>query len=243
MVSLRPHLARRLIRWGGPVLGAALVLLTTAPGGPPSEADRILDGWFASPTARSSWSAAFTQTRRLRTLRQPLTARGRLWYLPPDRFRWELGEPARTVAIRRGEDLWLMYPRLKRLEHYPLRGDPRAPWSSAVTLIEAGMPRDRTVFEQRFHVRSITASNGVYRIEFAPRSPSARQFLGRLSVELATNDFSLRASTLAFVDGSELRNDYTNTVLNPPLAPALFEVSTNADWQITEPAEAGVGKP
>ena len=232
MVPLRSHLARAR------VIGALIALCALSFGrlaARPPEADAVLDGWFAAQRAIRGWSADFTQIRALRALSRPLTTPGRLWFAPPDRFRWELGRPARTLAIRRGDTLWLVYPRLKRIEQYPLDGDPRSPWRSAMALIEAGFPRDRESFEQRFRVEAVTRTNGVYRVRFQPRAAAPRQFLAGLSVELRTNDFALRANTMTFVDGSTLRNEYTRAVVNPPLDDALFTVRTNAGWEVAGP--------
>ena len=46
-----------------------------------------------------------------------------------------------------------------------------------------------------------------------------------LRIGLATNDFSLASTEMVFVDGSRMRNDFTNAVLNPALDETLFEWS------------------
>jgi outer membrane lipoprotein-sorting protein len=56
-----------------------------------------------------------------------------------------------------------------------------------------------------------------------------------LRVGLATNSFSLASTELIFVDGSRMRNDFTNAVLNPPLDNKLFEWSPPADFKVTDP--------
>ena len=38
-----------------------------------------------------------------------------------------------------------------------------------------------------------------------------------------------------FADGSTLRNDFTNAVLNPRLDPSLFAPKLNPDYKIVEP--------
>ena len=88
MVSLRSNLAARL---------AAILLFSL-------DASAVLDAWFAAQKDLHSWSADFVQTRILKTLTQPLTAVGRLWFAEPNDFRWELGRPAQTIALRNGVD-------------------------------------------------------------------------------------------------------------------------------------------
>ena len=234
MVPFRSHLAR--VRAGLALIGLCALSLGRPTARPGPDADAVLDGWFAAQRALRGWSAEFTQIRALRTLARPLETPGRLWFAPPDRFRWELGRPARTLTIRRGDTLWLVDPRLKRIERYPLTGDPRSPWRSAMALIEAGFPRDRAAFEQRFRVAAVTVTNGRYHVRFQPRAAATRRFIAALSVELRTNDFALRANTMTFVDGSTLRNEYTRTVRNPSLDDDLFTVRPQPGWEVAAPA-------
>ena len=56
-----------------------------------------------------------------------------------------------------------------------------------------------------------------------------------LRIGLATNDFSLASTELVFVDGSRMRNDFTNAVLNPPLDEKLFEWTPPPDFKIINP--------
>jgi outer membrane lipoprotein-sorting protein len=56
-----------------------------------------------------------------------------------------------------------------------------------------------------------------------PRSEAARKFIGEIVIGFHTNDFIIAATEMKFADGSSLRNDFTNVVLNQPLSPELFE--------------------
>src|SRR5690349_18064255 len=97
--------------------------------------------WLAAQTNVHSWSADFVQTRSLKSLTQPLTASGHVWFEAPNRFRWELGQPAQTIAVRAADELLVIYPRLKRVERFPLSGEQTGPWRDAMALLEAGFPR------------------------------------------------------------------------------------------------------
>ena len=82
--------------------------------------DAVLDQWFAAQKHLLSWSADFTQTRTLPTLTQPLVANGHVDFAMPGDFRWELGRPPRTIALGHDSQMFVVYPLLKRAEHYPL---------------------------------------------------------------------------------------------------------------------------
>src|ERR1041385_3075604 len=120
-----------------------------------ADTNAVLAGWFASQTNLHTWSADFTQTRALKALTQPLVTAGRLYFAVPNQFRWELGRPAKTIALRQAADMYVIYPLLKRAERYPL--DARAPgeWRDLLSLLDAGFPRDRETFDACFRVLSL----------------------------------------------------------------------------------------
>src|SRR5207253_1472077 len=71
-----------------------------------------LTAWLSAQTNIQTWSADFAQTRTLKSLTQPLMGTGRVWFAAPNRFRWELGNPAQTIAVRQPDELSVIYPRL-----------------------------------------------------------------------------------------------------------------------------------
>ena len=80
-----------------------------------------------------------------------------------------------------------------------------------------------------------TTSNNVHEVTLQPRSPSARRLMPRIKIAFATNDCSLRATELQFADGSTLRNDFTNAVLNPKLTDSTFTPELASDFKVVEP--------
>ena len=229
MVSLCSHLApRRLIR-------LAVLFVLTAANLRAADTNAVLDAWFAAQASVRSISADFVQTRTLKTLVQPLKASGHLWFAPPNQFRWELGHPAQTIALRHADEMFVIYPRLKRAEHYPLGASAPREWRDAMSLLDAGFPRTRADFDSQFQLQSLTATNGTWLLALQPRTAAARQIMPELRVSLATNDFSLAGTELVFVDGSRMRNDLTNVVMNAPLDETIFQWKAPADFKVTEP--------
>jgi len=199
------------------------------------ETNSVFDGWFAAQKNVHTWSADFTQTRALKTLTQPLVAKGRISFAAPNDFRWELGQPAQTIALRHGDEMFVIYPRLKRAESYPLGAGTPAEWRDTMSLLQAGFPRDRKEFDAQFQILSLAETNGTWQMSLQPKSAFARRMMPELRIGLATNDFSLASTELVFVDGSRMRNDFTNAVLNPVLDDNFFKWSPPADYKVTEP--------
>ncbi|HTH47679.1 MAG TPA: outer membrane lipoprotein carrier protein LolA [Candidatus Limnocylindria bacterium] len=202
------------------------------------EDDALLGRWLARQTNVTSWSADFVQTRHLKALTQPLTTPGRVWFVAPDKFRWELGSPAQSIALRANDDLLVLAPRLKRAEKYSLAAFAQGPMKDALALLDTGFPRDAADFRRRFDLLGLAPTNATYAFRLQPRAPSARKLLPELTIIVNTNDFSLSGTELVFTDGSRLRNDFTHTVDNPVIDPALFQAPLDATWKVTEPMKA-----
>jgi outer membrane lipoprotein-sorting protein len=196
--------------------------------------DAQFNQWFAVQTNLQSWAGDFTQTRTLTVLNQPLVTHGRVW-VKPGEFRWEIGQPVQTIVLRRPDQLLIIYPRLKRAEKYPLDAVPTGPMRDALALLDASLPRDRATMEKNFRLLSATETNSILQMTLQPRSDAARKFIGEVVIGFHTNDFTIAATEMKFADGSSLRNDFTNVVLNQPIEPKLFEADLPPDYTVVEP--------
>src|SRR5438477_10533859 len=103
-----------------------------------AEMGPLFTRWLNAQTNVQAWSADFVQTRTLKSLIQPLTATGHVWFAAPNRFRWELGNPAQTIAVRQSDEMLVIYPLLKRAERYPLASAQTAQWRDTLALLDAG---------------------------------------------------------------------------------------------------------
>lgn len=200
-----------------------------------AEPGAVIDAWMNAQSELQTWSAGFTQTRSLKALSQPLVSTGRVWFAAPNRFRWELGEPAQTIAVRDLDQMLVIYPRLKRAERYPLTGPEAGMMGEALALLDAGFPRGRAAFDARFRLLTLVETNGAWRMDLQPVSAGARRVMPSLMVTVATNDFRLLANEVVFPDGSRMRNDFTNATLNGPVDDRLFRPTLGPDILVTEP--------
>ena len=195
----------------------------------------ILTAWLSAQTNVTTWSADFIQTRTLKALNQPLVATGHVWFARPNHFRWELGKPVQTLAVRDDEQLQVIYPRLKRAERYPLADGKSGALGEALGLLDAGFPKSRANFDARFRLVSLQATNAAWLLELQPVSPSARRMMPSIRVTLATNNFVLLANELTFPDGSRMRNDFTNAALNETFPPDHFRPTVPVAFKLVEP--------
>lgn len=237
MVSLRSHLAGRQVAAPVALKGAffAVLFLVAALSARSAEPSPILDTWFSAQTNLHSFTADVIQTRTLKVFSQPLVSTGRVWVIVPNRFRWEIGQPAQTIALRQPDALFLIYPRLKRAEKYALNDNRPGPWRDALALLEASFPRNRADFESHFRLLSVVQTNANWELMLQPRNAMARRMMAEIGITVRTNDFSLAATEMKFADGSRMRNDFTNVVLNPTLGEEIFDAKLEADVTVVEP--------
>ncbi len=207
----------------------------TPSAGTKTDAADVLDEWLQRQADIRTWSADFVQTRSLKTLVQPLTTRGHVLFETPDRFRWEIGDPPETVAVRESNTVLILYPPLRRAERYSLDAASAGPWRPMLTLMEAGFPSSRQNLESRFRLLEHAISPKGYELTLEPRSAAARRVLTRFHLLLSTPGLELLQTEMEFADGSRLRNDFTHISVNAPVDEGVFSPHLGPDYTVTEP--------
>jgi outer membrane lipoprotein-sorting protein len=191
--------------------------------------------WLAAQTNLQTWAADFTQTRTFKTLTQPLQETGHVWFARPNRFRWELGSPPKTIAVRGTNELLIIYPRLKRVERFSLTAADHSQWREALALLDAGFPENEAQLRNQYNLLSQKSADGIGEVVLEPKSISARRLMPKILIQFELANLSLRATELEFGDGSRLRNDFRNPALNQPLGQELFAPEIPADYTVREP--------
>ena len=138
-------------------------------------------------------------------------------------------------SLRVPQEMLVIYPRLKRVERFPLTGEQTGPWRDALALLETGFPRSETEMASRLKILSQTVTNDACQLVLQPKSAGGRRMMPQIRLAFDVRDFSLRASELQFADGSTMRNDFINPVLNPKLEESLFAPQIPPDYKVVEP--------
>ena len=146
----------------------ALLLLCCAFHASAASTDDLITTWLNKQTNVQTWAADFIQTRSLKSLAQPLTATGHVWFAAPNRFRWELGHPPQTIAVRDPNEMFVIYPRLKRAERYPLSGAEAGPWRDVMALLQAGFPRSQQEMNSQYTVLSKNITGDACEVALQP---------------------------------------------------------------------------
>jgi outer membrane lipoprotein-sorting protein len=212
---------------------ALLVLVVVSRLAADPAANPLLDRWLGATTNLVTWQATVTQTRHLKALTQPLVSTGQVWFAAPNSFRWELGVPPQSIALRSGHELTLLSPRLRRAEKHVLGNAAGGPVNDMMGLLDAGFPRDAAEFKKRFELVDVVTNETALVLRMRPQNATARRMMPSVVVELAPLEFQLRATVLTFADGSRLRNAFSDAITNAPLSPEMFRTNLDSTWKVT----------
>jgi outer membrane lipoprotein-sorting protein len=199
--------------------------------------DEVIQSWLAKQTNVQTWAAEFTQTRTIKTLTQPLVSTGQVWFAAPQNFRWELGAN-QTIAVRNGNTMLVIYPRLKRVERFDFNEVKSGQWKDTLALLQTGFPRSKTDLHNQFTIAGLDRTNEVQVLSLEPKSAAARKNIPRIKIFIDTNDSALRGTELQFTDGSSMRNMFSNIKTNVTIEPQLFSTNTPPDYKVVEPLKS-----
>lgn len=180
----------------------------------------VLDRWIAQQAKIRSLSADFTQTRALRVLRNPVAAKGHLWFQAPGDFRWQVGEPPKVIVLRQDKDVRVIEPPKKTVEVSALDKGRRE-----AGLMEIPFVRSREDLEKRFTIEEVDVQGTTCRLKLASRDTQG--FLTRVNLSFDVKAGHLITLELTFRDGSSLRTEFSNVQMNEKLPAGIFSVDTS----------------
>lgn len=183
-----------------------------------------LKKWVESQDRYRSMSSEFKQTRILSTLRTPLSSPGRLWFSAPGSIRWELGEPAKTVIVKKPGSVLVISPAKKRAERHAgaMESLPESA-QAAMSLLQFPIAKNYAEFQQKFEVQALSSQGTIYDVSLALKDPEARKMVTLCQLQFDSSTNMIRKLSLEFRDGSALRNEFSEVRLNPKIDPSIFE--------------------
>lgn len=184
---------------------------------------RPLKRWMAQQGEVRTLSADFVQTRSFRALKSPLANKGRMWLSAPGKMRWELGEPAKAIALKTEEGFFLIEPAKRRAEKFT--GDQLEKQSGmrGMAMMEFPMARSYSEFDRTFEVLSLTSGDDRCDVVLLPRDQQTRKMMKRIALAFRPATGELIEFEMEFKDGSKLRNEFLNVKTNGRLDPSVFE--------------------
>ncbi len=151
--------------------------------------------WLARQEDLRTLQADFTQTRSYKNLRDPMAALGHLWYSAPGAFRWEIGDPAKTVVLRKGENYYVISPAKKHAEHTPTAALSQPANARRMPMMDFPFAKNFEDFTRRFEVLSVTITGSHCHLEVLPRDAQAKSALSAIRIDFDTETGHLSPSS------------------------------------------------
>jgi outer membrane lipoprotein-sorting protein len=178
-----------------------------------------LDAWLAKQKDIRSIQSSFVQERKLPSLKNPVTAKGTLWFKRPGLLRWELGAGPDTLAISDGTTLTIVDATEKCARRIPVN-DPQA---RQFTLLAGEAFRDLAAFRSTFELSDSRVTSGIYQATLRPLDRRLRAKVPWVFLDIQPGNSRLRALELQLSDGSRIRSIFSNTSINPSLPASNFQ--------------------
>ena len=182
-----------------------------------------LKKWIARQGEARTVQADFTQTRSFKALKDPLASPGRIYFSAPSSFRWEVGDPAKTVVLRKGDTAYLIQPAKKRAQRFSAADLSHPGGTNPLPMMNFPLAKNFEDFERQFEVQAINVDGTRCHAELLPRDVQTQKFVDVLKLDFDTSNGYLLAFEVRTHDGSMMRNDFTNVRFNGKLDARVFD--------------------
>ena len=179
--------------------------------------------WLAGQASVRTVEADFTQTRSFHSLRDPIASPGHLWFSAPHAFRWELGDPPKTVVLRQGDLYYIIQPSKKHAERLSPADVSGQAGGRGMPMMDFPFARDFDDFNRRFEVLAVSTQDNRCHVEMLPRDPQMRKLLAVAKIDFDTASGSLISVEFVTRDGSSMRNEFSNVRLNGKIDPTRYD--------------------
>jgi outer membrane lipoprotein carrier protein len=179
----------------------------------------VLDAWLRRQPSIQSLDTSFTQERKLPSLKSPTLAKGRLSFVKPDKFRWQLGEPVETLAVSDGETLTLIETASKTARQ--ISSD--SPQAARFSLLSGKAFQSPESFQQSFEIIETRVTSGIHQYTLKAKDRRIRSQVPWIFLDIDPSKNELRALELELQDKSRVRTIFHQPRINASLPDSLFK--------------------
>ncbi|MGC1480344.1 MAG: outer membrane lipoprotein carrier protein LolA [Chthoniobacterales bacterium] len=203
---------------------ALTALLTLATTGLHAEPDwAALESWIERQQTVRNLEADFTQTRRLPTLRVPSRQPGKIWFQSDGRFRFQLGDPPETIAIRDGGTTVTLIDKRQGTTR-TIDESATGPDSRQLLLMRFPITGSIEEFRELFDVTRMEEKGKTTELDLVPRAADFRKNVKRINLEYQTASGILSNFNVELTNGGGLETNFTHVKVNQPNLPkSVFE--------------------
>lgn len=163
--------------------------------------------------------SSFTQEKYLAIFQESLSSKGRFYYQKPDGLRWELLEPVATGFVLKGGEGRRWHERTGQGERFDISREPIMKIVAEQLLAWARADFDWLGKNYRINV----LEKAPVKLKLEPLSAAAAGFIDHLEIVFAADGRHVQVVEVHEKDGDFTRMRFADTVINRPLAKALFQ--------------------
>ncbi len=178
-----------------------------------------LDAWLKRQPTINSLDTTFTQERKLPALKNPTSANGRLSFVKPGKFRWQLGEPVETLAVSDGKTLTLIETAQKTAHQIPTD----SPQAARFSLLSGKAFESAEAFQSAFEIIESRVTSSIHQYTLKAKDRRMRSQIPWIFLDIDPVKNELTALELELQDKSRVRTIFHNPRINGPLPDSLFK--------------------
>lgn len=185
---------------------------------------RIVEEWLRTNTGTDSLRVDFVQSRSLKSIKNPISQPGTLWLdYRANQFRWQLGDPAKTIVVSQGDKVAVMRTPLKRVEFRDSSSEgATASGSPGLSSLTGGFPRTLPEFQQKYRIVEIRSRDNSHEIVTQPLGPEGKG-VDRFRFVIDKERFLLKGLVIDLDDGSTVTTTFKRVIRNPEIQAGVFK--------------------
>lgn len=188
--------------------------------------ESVIRRWIEGQQDVKSLSITFRQERELKGLKKPVVAAGQIWLDRQGRMRWQLGDPAKTIAIYQDKEVRVLHPEKKLLERRVLGTDTGNQSEMEKAFLESGIPDSLADFQKFFRILGSSADGKLDRVKLEVKDAKAQTALTGMDFLIDRSSNLLAGYDISFRDGSSIRTRFLQVKKNAAFEAALFQPDT-----------------
>lgn len=195
----------------------------------------------AVPTSRSEILAAHCRARdRLKTLRARFVqtkvfelldetdeSGGTLYYRKPDAVRWQYTRPDSSYTVLRGDSGWAVFPHIRQVQRFDLRGS-----RAANVLAIVGFGACGPDLETSFEISLGPAVDEMPVLVLIPKAAALASSFDRIELVLDPKSYLPRRVAMHETAGDTTRFEFLDLQPGAPIEPALFEYRVPKGYEV-----------
>ena len=210
----------------GRALAAILALAPLFASADDAAGEAVIKRWIDGQKDVKSLAITFRQERELKGLKKPVVATGQIWLDRQGRMRWQIGDPAKTIAIYQDKEVRVIHPEKKLLERRVLGADTGNQSEMEKTFLESGIPDSPEGFRKFFRIIGNSRDGNLDRVKLEVKDAKAQTALTGMDFLIDRSSNLLAGYDISFRDGSNIRTRFLQVKKNSAFDPALFQTDT-----------------